>query len=360
MNEIQNLLNECKFNSAKKYCEDIINKSQNNLENKVYYENELKSINKYYEEFINNYFGETFLPLVNIHKGEGLISKIKVSDSLSEDIHVLTEWNNLIPTVIDFLELYIKNECPELFVMEWNYDELKCGIKKFPFINSNFKIEGNSYKLPLILAIISFLLEKEIPNEYCFTGDIEKLSNKYLLKKVDGIEEKLTAIKQEFPHIKKFIYPTNDEKDLFEIVKEVFGSSMKKIYKSKIVKRYILVEKTQVKSIYGTHKLINIQSSESLNIDEFTKLNIFLRDNLKLFKDEGQGVIFSGRLPVAVYSMISSFPEIINSLPNFFAIHYTGHNNPDKANEKTAIVIRTSNSGSSKLKPGQYFYFKEE
>lgn len=358
MNEIQKLLNECKFNSAKKYCEDIINKSQNNLENKIYYENELKNVNKYYNEFITNYIGETFLPLVNIHKGEGLISKIKVSDSSNLDIIVLPEWNNLISTTIDILKLYLSNEFPELLIFEWNLSNIKCGIKKFSFINYNYNIEGNSYKLPLLLAIISYLIGKEIPNEYCFTGDIEKVGNKYLLKKVDGIEEKLNVIRKEFPNIKHFIYPEERGKDLCYFIEEVFGSSLKEIYKSHFVNRYILIEQKSAISKYGVHKLVCI-SQGNIRIEEFSEVNSFIKNNLRVFKDNGQGVILDGRAPIALYSMIVSAPEIINSMPNFIALNYPGHKDQDDSDSKTAIVIKTSNSGSSKLKAGDYFSFKE-
>lgn len=353
MNEIEKLFKEGKFISAINLCENC---KTSNLDDKIFFENKKNTIKKFYKEFIDNKPGETFLPLVDVQKNDGIIQKIKVTDSYSSDIKIIDDWNKHINLSIELIESYLKEEFPELLILEWDLSELKCGIKTFSFMDNNFHLEGDSYKLPLVLSIISFITGKEISNEYCFTGDIERVDNKFILKKVEGIEQKFKTIKNEFPDVKYFIYPDDDNKELNTIIAKIFNESIKKIYKSKFVKRYILLEKRLASSEFGEHKVVSFQPTNiSIKINEFAKINLFIRNNLMLFKDEGNGVIIDGRAPISVYTMIFSFPEIINSLPNFLAVNYPSYKEADK---NTAIVIRTSNSGVSKLKPGEYFFFK--
>jgi len=358
VSKIKELISEGRFNTAINLCEEEIRKNENNLDERIHFEEEKKLIEKYYEAFITNIPGETFLPLVNQNNNQGKVLKLKTAYGSYDDINVNEKWTNNIKEIItDFFDLYFKKEYPFIKIFEWDLSELKCGIKNYYNSVNKYEIEGKSYLLPLILSVISLLTEKDISNEYCFTGDLEKFNNKYVLKRVEGIEIKQKVIQEELPVVRKFIYPETS-KDLFDIVKELFGDSVKNIIKSPFVKRSIVLEKREVGSEFGKHKVITISLNGNILIDEFSQMPEFLRNNIHLLKDEGNGVIYDGRAPIAIYSMITSITEIINSLPNFLAINYPSAIQPNNSSYKAAIVIRTSNSGGSKLKEGDVIYYK--
>jgi len=356
---LSQLIQEGKFNSAIKLCEEKINNS--NLEDRVHFSAEKNLIEKYYKDFISNSIGETYLPLVDTKSRTGRILKIKstlINDN-HNDVFVKDEWKvNAINIVQEFMNNYIKKEIPELLILEWDFSEVVCGVKKYPYLKNNYDIQGSSYILPLVLSLISLLIEEKLSEDICFTGDIEKINNKYFLKKVDGIDIKQKIINEELPFIKDFIYPEISNVELTEIIKKIFSITLDKILKSPFVKRYILLEKNSAQSKYGSHKIISIKINGSISKDDFIKLPEYLYTNINYFKDEGNGVIIDGRAPISVYSMITSFPEIINSLPNFLAVNYTSTQNVKDDLSKTAIVIRTSQAGTSQLKPGQILNYK--
>ncbi|MDH7604272.1 MAG: hypothetical protein QHH13_05160 [Melioribacter sp.] len=357
--QISQLIQEGKFNSAIKLCEEKINSS--NLEDRVHFKEEKNLIERYYKDFVSNSIGETYLPLVDTKSRTGRILKIKSAlfNDNQDDVFINDEWKtNAISIVKEFMNNYIKKEFPELLILDWDFSEIVCGVKKNSYLKNNYDIQGRSYILPLILSFISLLIEEKLPENICFTGDIEKINNKYFLKKVDGIDIKQKIINEELPFINDFIHPENSNAELAEIVKKNLNITLEKILKSPFIKRYILLEKNSAQSKYGSHKIISIKINGSISIDDFIKLPEYLHANINYFKDEGNGIIIDGRAPISVYTMITSFPEIINSLPNFLAVTYSSTQNVEDNLSKTAIVIRTSQAGMSKLKPGQILNYK--
>lgn len=71
------------------------------------------------------------------------------------------------------------------------------------------KVSGHSIELPLAIAILSALLQKEIDISIACSGNInEDLKVTY----VDGLEEKIKAAIIEYPEIKKFVLPDDCKK----------------------------------------------------------------------------------------------------------------------------------------------------
>lgn len=360
INKIEELLHRGRFSEAINFCNELILSGSLNLDDKIHLQNELENIYRLRENFRTNSIGETFLPVVERDSQNGSLLKIKCSFDNYNDIIVNEEWTELlIKTLPDFIELYIKREFPELLILDWNLNSLKCGIKKTSSSQSKYEIDGRSFFLPLFFAALSLLTELKVPEKYCFTGDLIKENNKYLLKKVSGIDIKKSAVQKELPETNNFIYPDNSTSDLSTIVKDIFAEQIKNIINSPLIKRYFLLEKKIARSNYGAHKLVSIKmkSRETLKIEDFTRIAEFLYQNIDTLKDEGNGVILDGSAPIVVYSMISSFTEIFNSLPNFFAITYTSAPVTNPEFKYNAIVIKSSKAGSSKFKAGQILQY---
>ncbi|MGK9475767.1 hypothetical protein [Melioribacter sp. OK-6-Me] len=360
INKIEELLQRGRFSEATKFCKELISSKSLNLDDEIHFQNELKNIFQLWENFKTNSIGETYLPVVDLNLQNGSLLKIKCSYDNYNDIIVNEEWTELlIQTLPDFIELYLKREFPELLILDWNLNSLKCGLKKNSSSQTKYEIDGRSFFLPLFFAAISLLTEQKVPENYCFTGDVVKDNNKYLLKKVSGVDLKKSVVEEELPDTNNFIYPDDTTSDLSELVKKIFAEKIKNIVNSPLIKRYFLLEKRNATSNFGLHKLISIKTKprEALKIEDFPAIAEFLHHNIEILKDEGTGVIIDGPAPIVVYSMISSFTEIFNSLPNFFAITYTSAPVTNPEFKHNAIVIKTSKVGASKLKAGQILQY---
>lgn len=106
-----------------------------------------------------------------------------------------------------------------------NQKELKIDIKKF---NSTLHIhaldgatpkDGPSAGLGITVAIISELLDKKVPNDIAFTGEI---SLKGRIYKVGGIKEKIISAYNN--GVKKIYIPSENEQDLEKVPKKILKS----------------------------------------------------------------------------------------------------------------------------------------
>ncbi len=76
---------------------------------------------------------------------------------------------------------------------------------------SSVKVEGRSSSLPVFILYLSLITGIPIPVDIALTGDVDPGLN---IRRVDGIKEKIEALRLEYPEVKKLVVPENN---IFEI-----------------------------------------------------------------------------------------------------------------------------------------------
>jgi len=120
---------------------------------------------------------------------------------------------------------------------------------------SSVKVEGRSSSLPVFILYLSLITGIPIPVDIALTGDVDPGLN---IRRVDGIKEKIEALRLEYPEVKKLVVPENN---IFEIgesfadlqliaantvdeaVRTVFGDSIEVL--ARLSKGVIRFEKTR-------------------------------------------------------------------------------------------------------------------
>jgi hypothetical protein len=344
------------FESAINYCKEKIEKG--NTEDRVYYKGELSFISEIYARFIENQPGETYLPVVDRATNKARLLKICV-DFTPRNMIQYDDWKSEVEPIVRFVLKKITDNSPlPTLVYDLRFDNIYCGIRSNSYFDEKFEIVGRSYILPLVMAVLSLIINKKIPENICFSGDIEFRAGQYNLKSVEGIKEKSELLTAEFKNIDNFIYPDYNRSDLFELTNRLFDNDIENIIESKVIDGYFQLLKKNAYSVEGTHNLITLDNKkDKLDSEDFLKIADFLSKHKGFFKDDGKGIILDGRAPIAVYSFIMAHTEIVNTLKSFIAINYPPSSSPADDFDKTAIIVKTGHM-SRNYKPGQFIFYK--
>lgn len=182
----------------------------------------LKQIYNYFPELISlnltqkfeenkSEIGKTYGLFVNDVNGEGICLILKTNYDVKQNSELI----NFIGSAE-----YCKEEFNQAFIYVTKFIQEKLTDAYFyPYVQKFFgtkfltplndivtelKLRGNSIKLPFAVSILSVLLNKEVDSAFACSGNInENLQITY----VDGMEEKISAALDEFPEIKKFVFP---------------------------------------------------------------------------------------------------------------------------------------------------------
>ncbi|MBZ0181557.1 MAG: hypothetical protein K8F60_03810 [Melioribacteraceae bacterium] len=340
-------------------CETELKSENLDSEDVIHFESIMKSIQNL--NLHNSFIGKTYFPFLNYKIDEIGIAEVEVFEDQNQ-----AKKNKYVEIAEDFLNAHFVKRFPELIVVDWKSDKITFRIKS-KFADKEFKeneINGDSFQLAVIIAIISYMIKAEIDTKNVFTGTVDR--NSFRIGNVSHLDRKINFIQEEDFGYRLFHSDKSKSVKTYVSLAQVFDELFSDLTLDYIISlKNILIfyfDKNiiDVKGENGEiHKLASFKNNfgkEKFVVDEKVIKNFYSLFNR--FSDDlsgvEQGLIIDG---LTVQFMIGLLIPMISSHPgNFIAIKYSADSiSLDHGKKKSASIVLARSSKSSK-QVGDYFY----
>lgn len=340
-------------------CEKELKSENLDSENVIHFESIMKSIKNLTPQ--NSLLGKTYFPFLNYKIDEIGIAEVEVFEDKNQ-----AEKNKYVQIAEDFLNSHFIKRFPELIVVDWKSDKIAFRIKS-KFANKEFKeneINGDSFQLAVIIAIISYMIKAEIDTKNVFTGTVDE--NSFRIGNVSHLDRKISFIQDEDFGYKLFHSDKSKSVATYVSLAQVFDELFPNLtsdYIIKLMNIWVFYFDNNIEDVEGvngeTHKLASFKNTFGKGkfvIDEKLIKNFYSLFNRHCDKLSGveQGLIIDG---LTIQFMIGLLIPMISSHPgNFIAIKYSADSiSLENGKKKSAAIVLAKSSNSSK-QVGDYFY----
>jgi len=346
-----------------------LHKMSSEFEDRSFFEGEIKRCKECLKKTSELNIGEAFFPVYDENSTVCSVLTIRITPEPTSG--KVFDINDIKINVVKYLDSIIKksrNEIDRVQILDWNSQLLKAEIKNTSSESRAFRkfvktVDGKSVELAIVVALISYFLKLEVPNNIAFSSLVDFGAENPKLYPADELPGKISAIKLERPFIKKLVTygkPISTKGFLVEIPTlkdaiDVVFKNMEVKMETQLLKqeslRKISLKIRDIKDIregFQKEKLLLFAfkhpSLEAgiVNNDEIPAVFEFLTNVSRLLKGRSAGVVLDGLIPSYMNPMLALIQGFSNGIGNFLAVRY------GKAHDgiADAAVVRTTKDDS--------------
>ncbi len=377
--QLKKLKDSGNFNKALKLLK-VLKENSKDLEERVSFRNQYEKMEKFREEYYSLDIGEAYFPVYDTAKQIGAIRVIQVEKKNDENTALPGEIINCIKL---FLDIYIKQNIIRLKIFDYTLNGLGFKIKEMIGNEQNRDVDGQSHELALLLAVLSYLFDVKVSENFVFSARVKEGRDSVKLNSVNYLEEKYLAIKEELGPNVIFVVPGScsmkDEnihclEKVEDVVNKVFPLLSGNILdrKNKFEDKIYLHEprKTSIVSIQkdeagladvkDTDKevwVLKFEHAEKLRAQTLPGIYDFFKGISEIIINCPTAII-DGLRPNYLVPLLLCQKEVTGHVKEFIAVLNTPWSNI--ADTHTAVVVKTNSGGRSGYKEGDLVYYRRE
>ncbi len=374
--KLQKLIDSGNFNKALELLKDLIETSDD-LDDRVSFRNKYEELKKIREEYYSLDIGEAYFPVYDSAKQSGTIRVIQVEKKNDENT-ALPE--GIVNCIRLFLDSYIKRNIIRLKIFDYTLNGLGFKINEMIGNEQNKDVNGKSYELALLLAVLSYLFDVKISENFVFSSRVKEGQDSVKLNSVNHLEEKFLAIKEELGKNVIFVVPgscsiKNNNILCLEKVEDAVNKVFPLLYGNILDRKNIFEDKIYLHEPRKT-SIVSINKDETAYVKDTDKevwvLKFEHAEKLRaqtlpgiyeFFKDIANIVIhcpkaaIDGLKPNYLVPLLLCQKEVAGHIKEFIAVLNTPWSNNDI---HTAVVVKTNAGGRSGYKEGDLVYYRRE